>query len=224
MRRNILFYLVLTAALSGGWSNNAMAYEKPQYRVIAESEEYEIREYDPYIVAETVVEGDLRRSGSAAFRRLAGYIFGKNDAGQKMNMTAPVETRRADDGSAMMLAQPEGEERFIYAFVMERAFAMHMLPEPNDDRVTLREVPARTVAVRAFSGRWTDANYQDHETALVQAVRRDGYALSGAPMLARYDGPLTPWFMRRNEVMVDVTRQTGATAAPGPIADAAPID
>ncbi|MEO1573595.1 MAG: heme-binding protein [Pseudomonadota bacterium] len=181
-----------------------MAYEQPDYRVIATSQAYEVREYDSYIVAETVVGGNLRSSGNAAFRRLAGYIFGKNDTSQKMNMTAPVETRRADQADAMMLAQPDGEAQFRYAFVMERAFALDTLPAPNDARVTLREIPARTVAVRTFSGRWTDGNYRKNETALVDALRRDGYALAGAPMLARYDGPFTPWFLRHNEVMVDV--------------------
>lgn len=198
-----LCLLTLTA-----WSPTAMAYEQPEYRVIATSESYEIREYDPYIVAETVVTGNLRSSGNAAFRRLAGYIFGKNEAGQKMNMTAPVETRRADGEDAMMLAQPRGEQQFTYAFVMEREFALEALPKPNDARVTLREIPGRTVAVRAFSGRWTDGNYEKNETALVTALRSDGYTLDGAPMLARYDGPFTPWFLRRNEVMVDVAPST----------------
>ena len=181
-----------------------MAYEQPEYQVLGSGEDYEIREYAPYIVAETQVDGNLRRSGNAAFRRLAGYIFGNNDADQKMNMTAPVETRRGDDAPASMLAQPDGDEQFRYAFVMERAFDMETLPKPDDARVTLREVPARVVAVRRYSGRWSDGNYQQNESELLSAVRRDGHTPTGAPMLARYNGPFTPWFLRRNEVMVDI--------------------
>ena len=32
------------------------AYEQPKYQVIAEYSDYEIREYEPYLVAETVVD------------------------------------------------------------------------------------------------------------------------------------------------------------------------
>ncbi|MEM6638761.1 MAG: heme-binding protein [Pseudomonadota bacterium] len=188
----------------------ALAYEEPEYRVVATTDVFEVREYDSYIVAETRVTGNLRRSGSVAFRRLAGYIFGKNVQQQKMNMTAPVETRRADNEATMMLAQPSGEQSFRYAFVMERQYNLDTLPTPVDDSVSLREVPGRTVAVRTFSGRWTDKNYQRHETELVNALRAAGYRLISAPMLARYDGPLTPWFMRRNEVMVEVEEPAAA--------------
>ena len=193
---------LLLALICG--SPAVMAYEQPEYQVLSHGDDYEIRQYAAYIVAETQVDGNLRRSGNAAFRRLAGYIFGKNDADQKMSMTAPVETRRADNEAAMMLAQPDGDEQFRYAFVMERAFDMETLPTPRDPRVTLREVPARVVAVRSFSGRWSDGNYEKNESALMSALARDGHTAAGAPMLARYNGPMTPWFLRRNEVMVDI--------------------
>ncbi len=111
-------FAALAVVLSGAVSATSMAIEQPEYSVVATTDEYEIRVYEPYIVAETVVDGDLRGSGSAAFRRLAGYIFGKNDASQKMAMTAPVETRRSDDQNTMMLTETDGETTFAYAFVI----------------------------------------------------------------------------------------------------------
>lgn len=68
--------LILTGA-------NAMAIEEPQYEVMVTEEEYEIRRYDTYLVAETNVEGTYETAGSNAFTFLADYIFGNNRTAKK---------------------------------------------------------------------------------------------------------------------------------------------
>ncbi len=192
------------------WTASAMAIEEPGYVVLAESAGYEIRRYEAYNVAETVVDGDFRSSGSRAFRRLAGYIFGDNRAGEKMEMTAPVESLPADEGVRMNMTAPvesskAGEGKgYIYRFVMERKYGFDELPRPVDSRITLRNVPARTMAVHRYSGLWSEANYQKNEQALLDALRADGIDVIGTPVLARYNGPFTPFFLRRNEVMIEV--------------------
>ena len=199
---------VLILVVAGG---TAVAIEQPGYEVLEEGDGYEIRRYAPYIVAETVVDGDFRDAGSEAFRILAGYIFGDNRADEKMNMTAPVESQPAGDGVKMNMTAPvtsqrasSESDRFVYRFVMESKYTMESLPQPNDSRVSLREVAAKTVAVNRYSGRWTQSNYEKHEQELLQALRRDGIEIAGDPLLARYNGPFTPWFLRRNEVIVEV--------------------
>ena len=67
-----------------------MATEEPQYQILQTTEDYELRRYDPYRVAEVEVRGDFEKVGSEAFRILAGYIFGDNQGETKMAMTAPV--------------------------------------------------------------------------------------------------------------------------------------
>lgn len=174
-----------------------MAIEEPEYEVLSETGSVEIRRYAPYIVAEVTVGGDA--ADRRAFRLLAGYIFGKNDAGQKMAMTAPVETR--------------GDQ---HAFVMERKYSMETLPRPEDDRVQLRNKPARVVAVRRFSGRWNERNFARHREALFDDLAALGVEVTGEPELARYNSPFTPWFLRRNEIIVPVNwpsaSDTGAVA------------
>lgn len=199
---------VLLMIVAGG---NAVATEQPGYEVLEERDGYEIRRYTPYIVAETVVEGDFKDAGNEAFRILAGYIFGDNKSDETMNMTAPVESRQASDGVKMNMTAPvtsqraSGEpDRYAYRFVMESRYTLETLPQPNDSRVTLREVGARTVAVNRYSGLWTQSNYAKHEQELLRALRRNGVEIVGDPLLARYNGPFTPWFLRRNEVMVEV--------------------
>ena len=72
-----------------------MATEEPTYEVLLETKHYDVRRYEPYIVAEVDVDDDFKSAGNSAFRVLAGYIFGDNEPEQKMNMTAPVERKTA---------------------------------------------------------------------------------------------------------------------------------
>lgn len=162
-----------------------MALEEPTYEVLLTVGEVEFRRYEPYMLAEVTVDGDAK--DRSAFRILAGYIFGDNDAAEKMNMTAPVETRGSD-----------------YAFVMERKYSRESLPQPNDESIRIVERQSRTVAALRFSGRWTQDNFRKHEQELVDALATMGVVTTGAPELARYNAPITPWFLRRNEILIPV--------------------
>lgn len=181
--------LVLLLALMAGQS--AVALEEPEYEVIAETAAYEVRRYQPYVVAEVDVRG--KSADSQGFRALAGYIFGDNEASEKMQMTAPVESREADDGNDI-----------TYAFVMESKYTLDTLPNPNNERIRLRNKPSRVVAALRFSGRWTEANVAKHERQLLSALQADGITRLGRVELARYNSPFTPWFLRRNELMVAI--------------------
>ncbi len=137
------------------FSGAAVAIEEPQYTVIESGEDFEIRQYEPYIVAEVTVDGSLRRSGNSAFRILAGYIFGQNRSSTKMNMTAPVESRSTSERmnmTAPVESVDNGDGSYVYGFVMESRYTMDTLPMPIDERIRIREVPARTMAVRSFTG------------------------------------------------------------------------
>ena len=173
----------------------AMAIEEPEFEVLKSNDDYEVRLYVPHIVAEVDVKGDEGDPGRAAFRILAGYIFGDNEAETKMSMTAPVTSQAGGEG--------EGEH-FTYAFFMESSYTMETLPKPMDARIRLVEKPARVIAARRYSGRWSTSNYQKNESALMAALANDGVVLSGEPYLARYNSPFTPWFMRRNELLVEI--------------------
>ena len=116
-------------------------------------------------------------------------------AGQKMNMTVPVESRLSDAGQ---------DSTYTYAFVMERAYTMDSLPKPDDARIRLVERPARVMAVKRYSGTWGASKLQKKTDELLAALQADGVDVIGEPVFARYNGPLTPWFLRRNEVMVEI--------------------
>ena len=172
----------------------AMAIEEPDFEVIRATGDYEVRQYAPYIVAEVDVEGDSGDSGSRAFRILANYIFGNNEGGTKMAMTAPVVSDVPRDDRST----------YTYAFVMEARYTMETLPLPADPRIRIVQKPAQVVAARSYSGRWTEENYRQHELSLITALTLDGLDARSEPMLARYDSPFKPWFLRRNEVLIEL--------------------
>ena len=205
--------IALASLLTGTF---AMAYEQPEYRVDRQAEEYEIRVYEPYLVAEVDVEGEFDDAGNKAFRLLADYIFGANRAQEKMSMTAPVESRPTDDDedkgermnmTAPVSSAPKDANTYTYAFVMESKYTKETLPQPVNPVIRIRELPARTMAVRRFSGFWSESNYDRNEKALLEAVAADGLRTVGQPVFARYNAPFVPWFLRRNEVMVEIERE-----------------
>jgi hypothetical protein len=189
MMKNTIRTLALLLALAMG--NPAMAIEEPEYTVLATASAYEVRQYQPYIVAEVDIRGES--ADSKGFRTLAGYIFGDNKTEEKMQMTAPVESRKAQES-----------EGITYSFVMESRYTLDTLPGPNNENIRIREKPERYVAVRRFSGRWSEANMAQNERELLEALSADGIEPQGAIELARYNGPFTPWFMRRNELIVPI--------------------
>lgn len=189
----VLFSSLLVTA------ETAMSLEEPEFDVLSRKTGYQVRQYPAYLVAEVDVKGTLRSTGNQAFQMLAGYIFGNNEAEQKMAMTAPVTSTKVVDE-----VNPQATDACTYAFVMERAFTMETLPSPDDPRVTLREMKPRTMAVRSYSGRWTEQRWQDQTETLLDALRADGLEPVGRPIFARYDPPFMPWFLRRNEVMVEI--------------------
>ena len=87
---------------------------------------------------------------------------------------------------------------------MERKYTLDTLPLPQNPEVRIVSRPARVMAVRRYSGTWSEARYQEHERELLSALRDDSIEAVGAPVFARYNAPFTPWFLRRNEVMVEV--------------------
>lgn len=192
--------LLLAFALTG---SPALAIEEPRYEVVRQiAEQVEVRRYAPYVVAEVTVDAPASEAGSQAFPILAGYIFGKNKGQRKMEMTAPVTQDAAPMKMAMTapVTQAAAASGMRVQFVLPSAVSLAAAPEPLDPRVRLREEPAAERVVIRYSGAWSQANYDEHLARLRAAAAAAGLVTQGEPVLARYNGPMTPWFMRRNEI------------------------
>ena len=190
------------------WGTNLSALEEPKYSVLKEYENFEIRNYASYLVAEVDIEGSYNKSGNEAFRILAGYIFGDNQSSTKMNMTAPVESEAIQSSEKMNMTAPVFSNKnfngYTYRFVMESKYTQETLPVPNNSKIRITEIKDRVMAVISFSGRWSQKNFEKHEQILVNDLKNAGIGVVSEAIYARYNAPFTPWFLRRNEIMFEI--------------------
>tara|TARA_B100001741_G_scaffold103163_1_gene84936 strand:+ start:551 stop:1225 length:675 start_codon:yes stop_codon:yes gene_type:complete len=190
------------------WGTNLSALEEPKYSVLKEYENFEIRNYASYLVAEVDIEGSYNKTGNEAFRILAGYIFGDNQSSTKMNMTAPVESEAIQSSEKMNMTAPVFSNKnfngYTYRFVMESKYTQETLPVPNNSKIRITEIKDRVMAVISFSGRWSQKNFEKHEQILVNDLKNEGIGVASEAIYARYNAPFTPWFLRRNEIMFEI--------------------
>jgi hypothetical protein len=194
---NILFFI---------FSGVVMAVSEPQYSVLSEAKEYEVRMYSSTLIAQTQVDQPFEDAGNAAFRILADYIFGNNKTKVKIDMTAPVAQQPVSEKISMTapVSQVKSANGFLVQFTMPAEFTMETLPEPNDKRVQIVEIPARKVAVFKYSGSWSEDRYQKKLAEFRQALLRDKVKTRGEPIFARFNSPFQIWFLRRNEIWVEL--------------------
>ncbi len=197
------FLLLLTLTAMPLFSH---AIEEPDHEIIRKFDKVELRQYASYLVAEVVLDASAEVAGNRAFPILAGYIVGKNTGEKKFEMTAPVTQTAAPMLAPMRMdmaapvAQAAVAGGMRVQFVLPKGLTLATAPEPIDPRVQLRVVPAGAWAVIRYSGTWSQSNYLEHLDELKAALQAAGVATQGEPVLARYNAPFTPWFMRRNEI------------------------
>ncbi|KAF5473862.1 hypothetical protein F2P56_005817 [Juglans regia] len=193
--------------------------ETVNFTVLSRTEQYEIREVEPYFIAETTMPGKTGfdfNGASRSFNVLAEYLFGKNTTKEKMEMTTPVLTRKDQSvGEKMEMTTPvitkrlEDQDKWQMSFVMPSKYGAN-LPVPKDPSVRVEEVPRKIIAVLAFSGFVTDEEVKRRESKLREALKSDRQfqIKEGASVeIAQYNPPFTLPFQRRNEIALEVERK-----------------
>ncbi len=189
-------------------AESAVAIEKAKYTVLEREDDFEVRQYELQIVAETYVSGDLEDVGDEGFRRLYAYISGDNQKKQSISMTAPVAQESESEKISMTapVSQEQKGNQWRITFLMPAEYTLETLPEPLDERVKLVKEPGRLMAAVRYSGTWSKKGYEKHKALLKEHIRRRGLTIAGAAVWARYDPPFMPWFLRRNEVLIPVEK------------------
>jgi hypothetical protein len=203
----IALCLLLFSPLFPG-PRTGMALEEARYTVLEREGDFELRQYEPQIVAETLVEGDFQDVGNEGFRRLYDYISGKNRKQQTIPMTAPVSQEGTSE--KLPMTAPVNQEqvggKWRITFLMPSQYTLETLPEPLDARLKLTKVPGKLMAALSYSGTWSRGRYEDKERRLKELIWQRGLNIVGEPVFARYNPPFMPWFLRRNEVLIPVAR------------------
>lgn len=183
--------------------------EKAKYTVLEKEGPFEVRLYQPQIVAETIVESDFANAGNIAFRRLFDYISGNNRKKESIAMTAPVN-QESRPGQKISMTAPVNQQKsqgdYVVSFLMPSKYTRQTLPEPLDPNIRIREIPAQTIAAIRYSGSWSTERYEAKKKLLEQFIGKRGLQITGEAIFARYDPPFQIWFLRRNEVLFPVQR------------------
>jgi hypothetical protein len=166
--------------------------EQAKYEVLREINKVEIRRYQTMVIAR--VDG----YGDGGFNLLFNFITGNNQQKSKIAMTAPVVSEQ------IAMTAPVLSESDSIGFVMPDGLTLETTPEPLDERVKIVEISERVVAALQFSGRWSNSIFKKKSKEMLQELTKAGIKTVGQVFTMRYNGPFTPWFMRRNEVAVEV--------------------
>lgn len=179
---------------------------EPEYQLLSESGEIQIRQYPPLLIAETVIDADYAQAGNIGFNRLVGYIFGGNQQKQQMAMTTPVFRESAGEQIAMTtpVSQQAVDNKWTMAFVMPSGYSLDTLPTPIDSQVTIKALPAKKVAVLRYSGSLTLEKINENSRQLQAWIEQQHLTPLSAPRSAAYDPPWTLPALRRNEIHIDI--------------------
>jgi len=182
-----------------------MAIETPEYTVLRKVKNIEIRKYQEYIQAEVeVVEEDYKSAIEKGFGILAGYIFGNNISKQKINMTSPVKAETSERVPMTSPVKVSGNGKYIIAFVMPKKYSIDTLPEPFNKAIHFKKIDPHRIAAVRFSGFFNQQNIEKNITILKEWLNKENIKTEGEYVIAGYNPPWVPWFLARNEAMIQI--------------------
>ena len=182
--------------------------EEPKYKIVEVlQKDIEIRTYPSRIAAETYVDVTSDNASSDAFKIIADYIFGANKGDRKIDMTSPVEINPSSQKIAMTspVEINQSSKTMVMRFFMPSEYALSDLPEPNDKKVKLLEIPEATLAIIKFSG-LSDRKNEQKILELKNALAETKWKIIGPSTGYYYNPPWTLPFLRKNEVAIPVSK------------------
>jgi hypothetical protein len=168
--------------------------KRQEFRVIRTYEGFEVREYQPCVIAEVKMETNYSSAASSAFSSLFKYISKGNNASEKIAMTAPVIAAQKDE--------KVNKDEWFVSFVMPSGSTFGYLPHPNDPQVVLRELDAETCVVKPFHGRATVEYAGRKAFELRISAAKENISLSEETRICRFDPPFKPGFLHYNEIVI----------------------
>lgn len=167
------------------------------------------------LVAGYIFGGNTKKgtSASESVAMTAPVISAKQES-ESVAMTAPVISTKNENESgteteneniamtAPVVGQNNGDGTRTVSFVMPSKYTLETLPTPNNNRVTLEQVPPQKWAVLTFRGRYNKQKQEDLYADLKSMLDRDNIDYTGVWQFAGYDPPSTLPFLRTNEIWV----------------------
>ena len=128
---------------------------------------------------------------------------------EKISMAAPVTQESSEDSEKISMTAPVSEEAYgervhRISFTMPSKYTLETLPEPDDPRIKFKEVKNQKTAVLKFSGRVKKRlAYEKMDEMRKLIIKKNLNPISNF-VVAQYNNPAVPGFLRRNEILVEV--------------------
>lgn len=185
----ILIVLVVAFIAVQIWASSGQRnIETYPYQVVKQYSDFEIRKYEATLFTSVKLSmSDYKKASSKGFSILAGYIFGGNEANEKIAMTSPV-SMSLEDSMTMM-------------FMVPKKYTKASLPQPNESKIEFKEEPARKVAAISFGGWANNEKLETYKNKLIAALAKEGIAHTDKFYFFGYNAPYEV-FNRKNEVIV----------------------
>ena len=169
--------------------------QRQEFRVIEAFRDFEIREYEPCVIAEVAVPAEYSEASSRAFSSLFGYISSGNKNSEKISMTAPV----------IAAQKPDDSENWYVSFVMPAGSKFEDMPQPTDSKVLLRDLDSEICVATSFRGKATPELSKKMEVQLRAAAAKENLTLSKETRICRFDPPFKPGFLQYNEIVIPIS-------------------
>ena len=184
--------LIILVILSVFWTLFPSFFETPKFRVLKKVKNFEIREYSVTLAVSSMQEGSRDISLSKGFSDLARYIGGYSDEQIKVSMTVPVIQEKTMDN-----------KYWKTLFFMPKKFSSTNAPNPLSKTITIKKIPKIRVAVIKFNGSPSQNNLKKKGELLESWITSLGIGYDiNKIRYAFYHGPMTPGFLRKNEVQI----------------------
>ncbi|HRD37207.1 MAG TPA: heme-binding protein [Bacteroidia bacterium] len=192
--KTTIILLVLGGLLFISWNTlTTTKTEMQNYQVLKKYKGFEVRMYPPAVFASVTKQGEMMDIGNQGFRDLAGYIFGDNQEGNKIAMTAPVYIN----------PDKEDKNKSEMSFVMPQEYSLNNLPQPKNSSIKLWKSDSVVVAVLTFGGFANNKDIAKKQEELKALILESKLQHKNNFKYMSYNPPYQ-LVNRRNEVSVDL--------------------
>jgi SOUL heme-binding protein len=186
------------------FEKRAIATEEPKYKITLQQSAIEIRDYPALLAAEVMQLGTREEAMREGFRILAEYITGANISSSHFTMPAQNNMTGVQIAMTAPVLQMGEPNAWTIRFIMPSGYSLTTVPVPQNPQVHLLNVNPTRMAVIRFSGLGHEADIVQYTQELRDFIQAQHLTAVATPILARYNPPWTLWFLRRNEIMMEV--------------------
>lgn len=206
--KKILLAVMTSALISGCGVLGQRTGEEALFSTLAVDENFELRLYEPLIIAQTASEGSYLSATRAGYQRLTDYVSGNNLAAQTVSVNSPITLVAGAKTPKIELTVPYYEEylddTWLTSVAMPESYSLLTLPKPVDERITFKVLPRIKVAVISYMGYRSERMISKKVSLLTEWLRQQKLTATSPARSVIYDSPWTAPMLRRHEIHVNV--------------------